>query len=338
LSTSVALLCTMMLASSPAPARAQLTSIGVHSMLYLNDPSGAKQAMFREAAALGASSIRLDIELSGVFLNPSQPDWSGVDEYMLLARRYHLRVLAVLTATPWYMVDCPPATPPNIRYKCPPSDPSDWGADAGLIAAHTRGVIDCFEILNEPDGAWSFRGTPEQYAQILAASYQAIHAADPAAQVALGGLMNAASHTWMNAMLNTPGTDAIHSFDIANIHTRTSVSRIAGVVRSWRQYFAGQRFPGPLWVTETGYPADPAYQTDHGYRNGPASQAQWMTAAITAVLGAGAAVVFVTERDAMGGRYASEGILDTPDPLPADPPCIRRPSYYAVRALIEQGG
>jgi hypothetical protein len=106
-------------------------------------------------------------------------------------------------------------------------------------------------------------------------------------------------------------------------------------VRDWRQYFAGQGFPGPLWVTETGYPADPAYQTDPGYHNGPASQAQWMTTAIPAMLGAGASMAFVTERDALGGRYASEGILDTPDPLPADPTCTRRPSYYAIQALIQ---
>ena len=38
----------------------------------------------------------------------------------------------------------------------------------------------------------------------------------------------------------------------------------------------------------------------------------------------------------IAGRYATEGILQTPDPLPANPTCTRRPSYHTVRALIRQ--
>jgi hypothetical protein len=311
-------------------------SIGVHSMLYLEYPFGAKEAMFQEAAAVGASMIRLDISLSGVFPSPAgPPDWSGVDQDMLLARRYHLRVLADLQATPWYLVDSSCAASHALGYRCPPSDPMVWGQDAGLIAAHTRGVIDDFEIINEPDGAWDFYGTPGQYAQILSASYAAIHAADPAAQVALGGLMNISRHAWIDAMLATPGVDAIHKFAIANIHVRTPAAQAGPTVRAWRRYFASQGFTGPLWVTETGYPADPAYQTDPAYQGGPPAQARWLRAVIPAMLCAGAAKVFLTERDNLGGRFASEGFLQTSDPLTAHPAFTRRPSFYAIRALAQ---
>jgi hypothetical protein len=91
-----------------------------------------------------------------------------------------------------------------------------------------------------------------------------------------------------------------------------------------------------MWVTETGYPSDPAYQTDPGYRGGAASQAKWMSRVIPAMLGSGAAMVFVTERDSMSGRFASEGILECADPLTADPEYKLRPSFYAVRALARQ--
>jgi hypothetical protein len=305
-------------------------------MLYLDHPFSAKEAMFQEAAAVGASTIRLDISLSGVFPNPSgPPDWSGVDQYMRLARRYHLRVLADLLATPWYMADC--ATPGQVGlfYRCPPSDPAAWGDEAGLIAAHTRGVIDDFEVINEPDGAWSFYGTPEQYAQILSASYEAIHAANPNAQVALGGLMNITSRAWIDAMLATPGADAIHKFDIANIHVRTGAAAAGPTVAGWRRYFAQEGFTGPLWVTETGYPASPAYQLEHGYQGGALAQARWLTAVVPSMICAGAAKVFLTERDGLGGRYSSEGFLRTSDPLTADPAYTRRPSFYAIRALAQ---
>jgi hypothetical protein len=316
---------------SPTPA-----PIGVHSMLYLTTPFGGKRAMFREAAAVGASTIRLDVELSVVFPDPGgPPDWTGIDQYMVLARRYHLRVLADLLATPWYLADCPSGTAFASSYLCPPADPGAWARDAGAIAAHTRGVIDDFEIINEPDASWSFLGTPQQYAEILAASYTAVHGADPAARVALGGLMDIgpAGAAWLDAVLATPGVDAARSYDIANLHVRTPAAAAAPVVAGWRRYFSRRGFDGPLWVTETGYPADPAWQTDNGYQHGPASQAAWMMSVIPAMLTAGATMVFVTERDSLAGRYASEGVLLSNDPLTADPSYVRRPSFYAVQAI-----
>ncbi len=332
----VVLLAVLNEAPVAAAATVPVAPIGVHSMLHATEPLDIKQAMFHEAAAIGASMIRVDIELSAVFPAPGgPPDWSGVDQYMWLARRYRLRVLADLVATPWYLADCPAGTPFASSYLCPPSDARAWGQDAGSIARHTRGAIDCFEIINEPDGSWAFLGTPQQYAGILATSYQAIHAADPTAKVALGGLMDvgAGGAAWLSAVFATPGLDAIHSFDIANIHVRTPAAGAAPTIARWRRYFARRHFDGPLWVTETGYPADAAWQTDPGYRDGAMSQAQWMAAVIPAMLTAGATVVFVTERDWLTGRYASEGVLrSTGSPTAADG-YIPRPSFYAVRAL-----
>ena len=312
--------------------------VGVHSMLYLDTPFGAKEAMFREAESIGASTIRLDISLSGVFQDPDgTPDWTDVDQYVLLARRYHLHVLADLLATPWYLVDCPAGAPLDITYRCPPRDPSRWGLYAGEIAAHTKGVIDYFEIINEPDGNWAFLGTPRQYAAILSASYDAIHRANPHAEVAMGGLMHlgASGREWMNAVLAAPGKNASRKFDIVNVHIRTPASDVAAVVCGWRRYFLEKAVMDPLWVTETGYPADPAEQTDPKYQGGASAQARYLASALPAMLGAGAANVFVTERDAVGGRYASEGVLDTADPLTDSPVYTRRPSFYVVRHLAD---
>lgn len=329
-----------LLVTAPANAAAWVSPIGVHSMLYVTDPFGAEQAMFTQASQLGASTIRLDIELSAVFNGPDgAPEWAGVDQYMTLARRYHLHVLADLLSTPWYLADCPAGTLFQDTYQCPPIDPAAWGQLAGQVAAHTRGVIDEFEIINEPDAGSSFIGTPQQYAQVLAASYDAIHAANPQAKVALGGLANVSptGQAWMTQVFNTPGADAVHKFDIANLHIRTpDPNQTAPIVKAWARYYASEGFHGPLWVTETGYPADAAYQTQPGYQNGPSSQTKWITTAVHAMLGAGANMVFVTERDSLTGPYASEGILQTQDPLTDNPPITRRPSYNAVKTLIQR--
>ena len=325
--------------TSSAHTRAIENPIGIHSMLFLDHPFSAKQAMFKEAAATGASEIRLDIELSGVFPNPNAPpDWNGIDQYMSLARRYHLRVLADLLATPSYLTSCPSGTPADQTYLCPPLDPVLWGEDAGAIAAHTRGVINDFEIINEPDGSWAFRGTPQQYAALLTAAYHAIHNANPNARVALGGLMDIGpgGRNWMNEMLTSLGHSAIHSFDIANIHVRTTAAQTASAVTGWRRYFASKHFIGPLWVTETGYPADPTQQTDPAYQGGPEAQARYLNAVIPTMIRAGAAKIFITEPDSLTGPYASEGILNTADPLTADPHYTRRPSFYTIRRLARR--
>jgi polysaccharide biosynthesis protein PslG len=327
------------LAAIAAPAsvahRPSADWLGAHSMLYLNHPFGAKETMFREAAAMGASSIRVDVELSGVFPNPDgRADWSGVDQYMLLARRYELRVLAVILATPWYAADCPAGTLIEASYRCPPRDPRSWGAQAGALAAHTRGGIDDFEILNEPDGRWAFLGSPQQYAAMLAASYDAIHAADPGAHVVAGGLMNTgpSGRGWVERVLSARAGGA-SKFDVANVHVRARAARAGAVVRRWRRFYAGRGFVGPVWVTEAGYPSDPRQQTDPEYRGGAGAQARYLQAAVPGMLHAGAAKIFVTERDATGGPFASEGVLASSDPLGPEPHCVRRPAFYAVRAL-----
>lgn len=341
--------------------------IGAHSMLYLNTPFSAMKAMFAQASDLGASDIRLNIEVSSVFPGPAEPrqrqspltplqrrapaiqlpsgggshshplahpQWAGVNRYLRLARAYHLHVLAVLTSTPAWMARCPRGTRSNAIYRCPPN-PGDWGRAVGEIAAHTGGVIDAFEVMNEPDGHWSFLGSPQQYAAVLAASYNAIHTADPTAQVVLGGLMHvdAQGQRWMNAMLATRGTDAVHKFDVANLHLRVAPTQVAAVACRWKGYLSAQGFYGPMWVTETGYPANPAEQNEPGYESGPRAQAHWLTATIPAMLASGVDRVFVTERDLSRGAYASEGVLQAPNPLPASPQIRRRPSFYAVQRL-----
>jgi hypothetical protein len=332
-------------------------------MLYLETPLSAKRILFAQAAAMGASYIRLDIELSAVFPGPghdlagtagqtleglgrpghlalpTSADWSGVDQYLRLARQYHLHVLADLMATPAYMAQCPPGTPESQWYRCPPRNPSRWGHYAGEIAAHTRGVINDFEVINEPDARWAFLGTPQQYARILSASYHAIHAAAPRAQVVLGGLrhIGTGGRRWMNAVLATPGADALHSFDVANIHVRVPPGQAGGVVCGWRSYFRRKGFGGPLWVTETGYPANPAQQKDRGYQGGPPSQARWLADVIPAMLRAGAQRVFVTERDSGHGPFASEGVLHTPRGLTSDLTVSRRPSFYSIQRQADEG-
>jgi hypothetical protein len=329
---------------SPASAREAATKnpVCMHSMLFSDTPYGFKDAMFREAAALGAGEIRVDLDLTAVF-SPTGTDFSTADQYMTLSKRYHLKVLADITATPCWLATSP--SQPD-SYKCGTDQPAAYAHLIARIAAQTRGVIDDFELINEPDGEWAFTGSPQQYAWMLADVYRDVHAADPRGRILLGGVMGCpSSRTWLSQVFATPGANATHSFDVANVHLRDSLCRLGGDLERWRAFFARCGFHGPLWVTEHGYPSDPAYQTDphyrgHDRRSGLIAQARYLAHSVPALLHAGAAKVFVTERDDLTGRFASEGVLSgqVSDPIPTQPSYAvsRKPAFATLAQLARR--
>ncbi len=325
-------------AVNPRPPGGPVKSSGApysaHSMVYAccTAPLQMERA-FAAARATGAGYIRLDVNLRGIFTaqagRPRRPDWTGVDRVAGLARRHRLPVVAVLTHVPDYITKCTT----DHTVSCPAGDVESYGRYAGLIAARLEGVATYFEIGNEPDGAWAFKGSPSEYARMLASAYHHIKTRVPGARVLLGGL-KASDRLWINRMLSTPGANAIRKFDIANVHVRGRARDLPGVVRRWRGFFAKWGFRGPLWVTEHGYPASRKFQYDRAYRGGERAQAAFLARSLPALRAAGARQVFVTERDSWAdeftGEFASEGILNIAQRPPYS--VRRKAAFKTVRA------
>jgi hypothetical protein len=150
---------------------------------------------------------------------------------------------------------------------------------------------------------------------MLATAYDAVHANDPNGRVVLGGIMSPADTGWLQQVFATPGFDAAHKFDVANVHLRDTLANMTAQLAGWKAFFAAAGDGSlPLWVSETGYPSDPAYQNDPAYHGSDAAsgldaQAAYLAQALPALVAGGAARVFVTERDNLGGEYASEGLI-----------------------------
>jgi hypothetical protein len=249
-----------------------------------------------------------------------------------------LRVLGVLDLTPKLISSChdPYRTGP---YHCPPSDLARYGEMAGEIAYRARDTITHWEILNEPDQVAYFSGTPEDYARMLAAAYDGIKARVPEAQVVLAGLSRPRP-SWMERVFATPGADAARKFDVASIHIRGRAHLLPRWFKSWRRFLERHGFAGPLWVTEHGYPGDPAFQYDARFRGGEHDQAAYLTESVLSLGLAGAERVFVTLTD-MHQRppnaFSSEGITNlTFSHFRSEPVITRRPAFYAVRRLNSQ--
>jgi hypothetical protein len=282
-----------------------------------------KERIFAEAKAMGARFIRVDVELAGIFESgghsEDDPDWSRLDAVLELSRGHELPILGILMrppgAAPW-------------------DDPEAFGRLSAAVAAHARDTVTHWEILNEPDGPWAFDGTPEQYARLLRAAYDAIGARVPEATVAMGGLMTPENPAWLDRMLATPGADAAHAFDIANLHLRGHERALPGVMTAWRDRLAGHGFAGPIWVTEHGYPGDATFQADPAFHGGEAAQAAFLTESVLSLAEAGANEVFVTLRDNLDGGFASEGVVDIEDHSPFA--VRRKPAFTAVRRLVDR--
>jgi hypothetical protein len=312
--------------------------IGAHSMLQLNSPYPFMDSMFAQAAAMHAASIRLDVAPALMFTDPGRPpDFSGLDEVMSLSQRYALPVVADLFTVPPWLADCAAPTAGPAVSRCATTDLTGYAAMIGQIVAHAAPVIHDWEVWNEPDNSQFFTGTPQQYAWMLRTAHDAIVAADSEAVVLLGGMSSTAAMPWLAAVLATPGADAVHAFAIATVHERGWLTSLAGDVTAWRRFLAAYGFTGPLWVTEHGYPSDPGYQYDPAYAGGAASQAAFLTASIPTLLDAGAAEVFVTERDNLSGEFASEGVLGgaVSDLDAAAPVITTKPSFAAVQAIAD---
>jgi hypothetical protein len=329
------LLLAVCLAALALAAPVHAAPISAHAMVHsCCSPSGLKERIFSEAKAVGADYIRVDVEMDAIFEGPgggprAEPNWDGLDEVMELSKRHRLPVLGILLAPPAYTSACPERWPRSSR--CAAADTAEFGELAGEIAAHARGTIGHWEIVNEPDGEWAFEGTPEEYAGMLSAAHDGIKARAPEARVVLGGLMRPHELGWVERMLATPGAGAIHKFDIANVHLRGPAEAVVRRYGEFRAWLAARGFGGPLWVTEHGYPADPAFQVDRAYAGGDASQAAYLTQTLVGLGEAGAEQVFVTLRDNLEGEYASEGLVRIDD-TPARA-VTRRESFAAVSRL-----
>jgi hypothetical protein len=307
--------------AAPPPVRSG-APVSAHAMVHTCcTPLAMKERIFAEAKAMGARFIRVDVELAGIFggglAGPRQ--WAQLDEVLELSRRHELPVLGILLSPPTQVS---------------PRDAAEFGRMAGEVAAHARDTVTHWEIINEPDGGWAWTtGTPEDYARILRAAYDAIAARVPEAEVAIGGLMASPSSGWIERVFATPGADAAHAFDIASVNVRDTARRLPGRLAAWRALLMRYGFTGPVWVTEHGYSGELPYQTDPAFRGGEAAQAAYLTESVLYLAHAGAGEVFVTLRDNLSERFLSEGVVAI-EGAPAYG-ARRKPAFAALRRLVD---
>jgi len=154
------------------------------------------------AKAVGVNWVRLHDAgseyIGWSFLEPQQGRWQFRDADLQRYRDHHLKILGLLSTTPgWASNLGKPATGYADRY-LEPLSMNDWANAVRTIVTHHRGLIDSYEIWNEPWGStfWTFKANQEHgrngneeflpsdtpskdYARLQKVAYRAAHDAFP---------------------------------------------------------------------------------------------------------------------------------------------------------------
>jgi hypothetical protein len=208
---------------------------------------------------------RQDFTWSRIESKPGVYDWQAYDTLVDTCRAHGLLLFGNLAYGPSFH---DPRTPEGVEAYC---------AFAREVVKRYRGKVDFWQIWNEPNGGF-WKGTPEQYAALLAAAGRAIHEASPDAKV-LGLNMAFCDVLWAERILKAVPYDC---FDVACFHPYRPPSapeepfdwwELDQYVKSWhrndltadyplvRMTFLEQteelievmkRFgePKPIWITE----------------------------------------------------------------------------------------
>ncbi len=147
-----------------------------------------------------------------------------------------------------------------------------WGDFVFQTVSRYVGVVNVWEMWNEPDGDWgAWDGSAADYAQLLKVGYQAARAADPNATILFGGLMYWADPTFFERVLDVVNDDPAapghnYFFDVMSVHFYSRSSDVYDMVNHVRQRMKIYVPDHPIWLTETGVPvydgAYPGVRTD----------------------------------------------------------------------------
>ena len=266
----------------------------------------ARMEMARQA---NASWIRLDFYWYSAEWTRGSFNWTYFDTLVQEANARGLSIVATMGwPARWAVTD-------GVAYYGVP-DMAAWENFVSRTAARYRGQVDIWEIWNEPDKPYYWRGTPAKYAELLARAYTKIKAADPEATVAVGGLAQGGSSLvadFLQQILSNGTYPAGRYYDVHNIHTNyRTASLITTQVNNNRAILSQHGLNKAIIVTEASYSSDPAYQTLPGYvGGGEATQARYLVDAYNSMLANGISVaIWATgvDYEAGTGAYAASGL------------------------------
>ena len=310
-----------------------------------------------EAAELTELGVRWDRPHPGPFIwntierEMNKYDWREVDRYVQEAQNHNLATLATIwpfaewDQANWKSSVTIPATTSLVfenelgggRRK-----PHDIDAYKRFIRAlverydgdgkddmpKLRFPIKYWEVSNEPSMQHGFNtffsGSPEDYLEILKATYTTIKEADTSAEVLHAGM--AGMEPWMVSFWEPVFEKGGQCFDIANIHSLGASDELN--VPEFKALLSKYDINKPIWVTEAQHRVGKGFD---GRDISPEEHGNIFTRSYVISFACGTDKVFYTTFKAppFGPQEFEESAL-------IDRNGERRPAYYALQTLIQK--
>ncbi|MFH1107290.1 MAG: beta-galactosidase [Candidatus Micrarchaeota archaeon] len=269
-------------------------------------------------------------------------DFSSADAYVRKAGESGFTILATIWPfADWDQKSCQPLScmasgfPGLATMRCRPCDMQAYRDFLkAMVERYSSGPypIRYWEILNEPSARGrleSFRGTPEEYAELLKESYAVIKGACPDCKVLNGGLAGSsdAGFAFHSKVFAAGGAPA---FDIGSVHSVNDAAD--GNVAAFRSFLYRENVSRPVWATELSYGSgDNPPSNIKEYQNyfiSDDEHAQMVFKGVVRAFAAGAQKVFYSVPSAAADASAplqSEALAKSDG--------ARRPAFSAFRAL-----
>ncbi len=246
------------------------------------------RADFDALRAAGVRSLRVSIGWDEIEPEDDRFDFAFWDGFFELAEERGITLLPYVCYTPSWA-----ARDPDAAWRSPPADLEELAEALGALARRYRGRVPSWEIWNEPDNPAYWSGDPRDYAALLRAGAAAVRAADPGADVVLGGI--AWDLEFLRQVLEAPGAAA--AADVINLHayfetwSPEPLERLSEYLREAADLVAELGAGQALWLAEVGYSSfragahvSEAYRARYRYEHTPRHQADALVRTVALAL------------------------------------------------------
>jgi hypothetical protein len=316
------------------------------SRLGINTTLRSFREEIKSIEELGATTIRVPLQWQLAKIQRGEYDWSTVDRLLQVTQAKQIEVLFTIRTNFPKEIQKHGRKRGAIEISPESLDKKEWVYFVENLANRYRGQKVSYEIENEVNEETFWKGTLEQYVELLETGYDVIKKADPKAKVlpsamrcgivqnSKSGWVGEKAWKWHDGWLK-PILSA-KKFDVVSVHNYYFPSEITANGLTFRSYLqhiqdlmrasgVGNR---PIWVTETGFvslPTDADGRMDDGSSE---KQARWLTEAYQQAFESGVERVFwLALRDRKETYFGSMGLEDAKG--------TPRPSWNAFRQFAK---
>jgi hypothetical protein len=327
-------------ASTPTPTSQPIATLSRYAVELNGDGSARTLDMVK---ASGAGAVRLYMSwasLEPTNVAPAEYNWAGYDSHFKAVADRGLQPIVLVENCPRWA--CPrSAGPLNVERV------DDFAQFMGAVAARYGKPpynAHYWEFWNEPDATttgevkynWGTYGA--RYASMLAAVRPSMKAADPAAQLVLGGIAydnfledgGPFYRRFVDDLLEAGGGKYLDAFNfhyyIQNVHWCGFKEKL----QELRGKLSAHGLNLPMLATETGFTSDPAFASSDSMQSLYVAQVYGQTAGEGMLSTAWYTIQDYTSPNPGGQIFASSGLLDLNG--------AAKPSYQAYKVAVAQIG